>query len=491
MATPNIAFESGGDLLALFTRAMEKLGGLKNCLKENQPTIVAISMPFPEPAPVTTSFPLLRQLLQELKTLNLPQIQVCAVPDWGFNAQKVAHTLGISEFVKQCGAEFTAINQNGEAIPSNSSVKYPLYPLISKATNYISLPSIRFDPILGFFGACGTNYQFLFKPKKRSRNINFGFLLNRKKYSRSNWAVCEKNPEDIHKKFVDVILGSLSTRVPDLTVVDGSQVLVGQGPLLLTGGQPYSGNFLVAGNNPLAIDKCLAEKLGFKMDETLLLKEITQENLLDLQIPQEENTTGSSSSSQNPPPQKANNNLTSGLPSRLTVEQGKTCVLCQQNLRLLVDIMSNIGAKDLTYLEELNFISGIAPPQPPSLRNICLFGDCAINSTKKYEFHKIKQVKAAKKEKEKTPKKEKEKAAKKQKEKAPKEKKEKVSVKRNKSIVKIPGCPPSPLEVLQRLLQQYSGKNLPAVSFWLQVWKSLQNKSRNTLPKRRQGDGKP
>jgi len=466
MANPNIAFESGGNLPTNFARAMEKLGGFKTLLKVNQPAVVAISMPFPEPSPVTTSFALLEVTLKELKSLNLPKVQVCAVPDWGFEAKDVAQVLGIGDFVRQLGAEFISITRIAVS-SAGSNVKYALFPLISNAPNYIALPTVRFDPFLGFIGASGVNLQF---------------LRNARKWLSGNRGVCEKNPDELHEKFVDVILGSLSSRVPDLTIIDGSHILVGQGPLLLTGGQSYSDNFLLAGNNPLALDTYLAEILGFKKDATLLLQKITHGGFLDSEIQRNIGKISPNTSGISAIPPKANSNFTSHLPPRMTIGLGKTCVLCQRTLRFLTDFLCEIGEKDLTYLEEINFLAGIAPSLPPSFRNICLLGDCVINSTKKYEFHLIKQVKVTEKGKEKEPKK--------GKEKEPKKGKEKVSFKRNKTIIKIPGCPPSPLEVLRGLLRHFSGKNMPAISFWLQVWKGLQSKPSTALPKVWHGDEK-
>ncbi len=448
MANHNVVFENGGDLSKNFARAMEKLGGLKSCLKENQPAIVAISMPFPEPAPVTTSFALLGEVLKELKAMNLPRIQVCGVPDWGLDAQKVAQVLGLADFVRQFGAEFTVITQAGNAVPANSSVKYPLNSLISTAPNYISLPSVRFDPILGFIGACG---------------INFQFLLDAQKYASGKMTDCEKNPEAIHEKFVDAILGSLTSRIPDLTVIDGSNLLVGQGPLLLTGGRPYSENFVLAGNNPLALDKQLAEMLGFKMDETLLLKKIAPVGLVDLETRRDPSTVVPVFRSKNPPPLKAKPSLVNPLPSRLHVAQGQTCVLCQRNLRLIADLFTVMGEKDMNSIEELNFLAGISPPPPTSNKNICLFGNCAIQSTTKYDFRQIIHVKVTKKG------------------------TDKVVIKRNKSIVELLGCPPLPMDAIHRLIKRLSGKNMPSLSFWMQTWADL--KWKQTLPKEWKGEG--
>lgn len=440
MANLNIAIENGGNISENFAHAMEKLGGLKSCLKENQTAVVAISMPWPEPTPVTTSFALLGVVLNELKTLNLSQVQVCGVPDWGFDAQKVAQALGLTEFVRQFGAEFITSTQPEGATPTNPSIKFPLPPLISTTPNYISLPTIRFDPILGFIGACG---------------INFQFLSDAKKFAYGNMADCEKHPESIHERFVDAILGSLNTRIPDLTIVDGSNILVGQGPLLLTGGRPYSENFILAGNNPFAVDKQLAEMFGFKIEETLLLKKITSIGQSELGIP--------SVTLNNPPPLKANSSLISTLPPRMHVAQGRTCALCQRNLRFMADLFTIMGKKDLNSIEELNFLTGISPPPPVSNKNICLFGNCGIRSTTNYGFRQIKQVKVTKKGKEKT------------------------VIKRNKSILEMPGCPPLPLDVLRRLLKRFSGKNLPSSSFWMQVWADL--KWKQTLPKEWKGVG--
>ncbi len=450
MVNANVAFESNGDLLTLFTRAMEKLGGLKSCLKENQPAIVAISMPFPEPSPVTTSFALLEIVLEELEKLNLPKVQVCAMPDWGFDTQKVAQVLGLKDFVRQFGAEFLPLTQAGEADPVDSSIKYPLFSIIAKAPNYISLPSIRFDPFLGFIGACGINLQF---------------LVGAKRYITGSRADCEKNPEVIYEKFVDAILGSLNSRVPDLTIIDGSNILVNQGPLLITGGQSYPENLLLAGNNPLDIDTYIAETLGFKKDETLLLKKINSGGLLDVQAQRDPSAAAPALATQILPPRKAISNLKDSLPSRLNVVTGQTCVLCQRNLRFIADLFNVVGKKDLNSLEELSFLAGISPPLPSSSKNICLFGECAILSTKNSDFRHIKQKKVTKKG------------------------KDKLVVKRNKTIVEVPGCPPSPLDAIHRLIRRFSTKNMPTSSFWLQTLADLKWKQNTALPKVYKGEG--
>ncbi|HMF32519.1 MAG TPA: DUF362 domain-containing protein [Candidatus Lokiarchaeia archaeon] len=440
MEAPSLIVEFGEDLSISFALGMEKLGGLQSQVPPGKPIFIAISMPYPEPAPSSTSFAILDLVLAEIQSLNEPQVVVAAVPEWGFAAEKVANSLGLFELAKHYGAEFLVLDGIQRDLSSPTGIKATFPQELLDSSYFISIPSIRFDPLQGFIAACEVNTQF---------------LEVKEKLPQGNPKVCSENSLSLQDKALEAILMALNKRLPDLTIVDGYNILAGQGPALFTGGTQYNARFVLIGKNSFAVDLAIAKILGFASNEIPLIERAQQAGVVDEQAisPENEIILQQKQELVVPPP-RAVKDFTYNLPNRINVSEGNACCLCEQNLRVVCDFLREFGKKDLNLVEQLNFIVGSAPPTPRAKKNICIFGECARNASQNASFRSItiKRIVKTGEEKEVT--------------------------KRNKKILEIRGCPPLPLETLRHISKFFSPSNFPSTTFWLAAWGNLQSKQK-------------
>ena len=121
--------------------------------------------------------------------------------------------------------------------------------------------------------------------------------------------------------------------------------------------------------------------------------------------------------------------------------------------------------KDLIYINKQTFIVGHTPKQPENHKNVLLFGDCAVNSTRDYDFRMTTVTKEAPKLLESL-----KKVFKRKIEKNPRIK---TIKKQNKDILNLPGCPPDMKEVYAAILDYYTKKDVPNLRFYLDSLKIL------------------
>ena len=123
-------------------------------------------------------------------------------------------------------------------------------------------------------------------------------------------------------------------------------------------------------------------------------------------------------------------------------------------------------AKDLKYIIKESFLIGEKPVEPESPKNLLIFGDCAINSTKDRSFRILiiqKRKNIIKKAKSKISKK--------------KEKEVKQSSKLipNKHILELHGCPPDILKCVHSLIKFYGKDELPGLNLYYNLIDSYVN----------------
>jgi hypothetical protein len=149
-----------------------------------------------------------------------------------------------------------------------------------------------------------------------------------------------------------------------------------------------------------------------------------------------------------------------------TINSGRMCSGCFLNAYHLLNIMKTQMVKDLKYNPGNAFLIGLNPNGPERFKNIILFGDCAIKSTKNGKFRKIRMTSKKSSKKKKISKKSREKN---------KQKKEIIKFKTNKSILELPGCPPNIFTCLELIYKYYGKKNVPNLFLLRNFLKTLIN----------------
>jgi len=158
-----------------------------------------------------------------------------------------------------------------------------------------------------------------------------------------------------------------------------------------------------------------------------------------------------------------------------TAKTGNFCSGCYAQAYHFLNLMKTNMSKDLKYNPGNVLLVGKNPAEPQNFKNILLFGDCAIETTRNSDFRKI-HIESKKNVmdeiKSKTTKK-----------KNPKDK-AKIKIKPNKKILELSGCPPKLYDCIEPLIKYYGKSNSPNLVFFNQFIKlttSSKNKLKETL----------
>jgi hypothetical protein len=279
------------------------------------------------------------------------------------------------------------------------------------------------------------------------------------KYQRAERSI--KNGKDYvfldqyKRDLISKILDIYSIRKPDLVINDMFYFLEGAGPFVYSDSNLTSIGFGIIGRDAVAVDIVTSKLVGIDISESEILKEarnrklgITDISNIKIKGKIIENT-----------------NLDVKFPvkklediklNNTSIKTGRTCSGCFREAYNLLNFMKTHMTKDLKYIINQNFLAGLNPPEPESLDNVIVFGDCAIDSTKDREFRKIQKKsiidyvnivrgKLIKDFKSKNPPKTKEKT--------------------NKRILELPGCPPDLYETLNSLQKYYKKPQIPNLTF--------------------------
>jgi hypothetical protein len=147
-----------------------------------------------------------------------------------------------------------------------------------------------------------------------------------------------------------------------------------------------------------------------------------------------------------------------------TIKAGRICSGCFKEAYHLLNNIKTHMTKDLKYIKTQCFLTGKAPPEPESLDNIIIFGDCAIKSTSNREFRSVQTSRERNYL---------ESVKGKIKKDGESLKEPKVKVKVNKNIVEIPGCPPNLYESMFSIQKYYGKSQTPNLSYYNNLIKTF------------------
>jgi hypothetical protein len=265
-----------------------------------------------------------------------------------------------------------------------------------------------------------------------NRYQEIGFLLNRGK----DFLINDQYRNDLEFNILDVF----SVRKPDLVINDLFYVLESAGPYIYKDSILKKSGIVVLGNDSIAVDIITSDVMNLNTDENQLISKaikrhltvkdksnikILGENIADVKFNVEQCV----------------NKLGDIKLQNFTIKVGKICSGCFKQAYHLLNIIKTLMVKDLKYMAPNNnyFLIGENPPEPNYLKNdnIILFGNCAINITRKKDSKKIKK----------------------------KEKKKSIQ-KKSVNVIKIKGCPPWDIfDSLKKLFDHYNKKDTPELNF--------------------------
>ncbi len=456
MENTDVIIAKGIDHASAFLNGVKLLGGFKAVIDKDDIIFIKITLYDIQGFPSHSDLTILSLIVKECKEAGAKQIYIGSIPREGLETHEVEKIHRLVEILKFSGAEFSFLDDqnlcskiNLEA--SNEIIKIP--DILLKCDKFIIFNQINVHPLFQFSLAIQNSYS-LITPKYRQ-------VIESK--SQQNREHKNQYKEDLITKILDVY----QIRKPDLVINDIFQVLEQAGPYIYRDSNLKTTNLMIFGKDPIAVD--FATLKIFALDpysNELISNAIKREqnglkinNLNFIGEPIEQNTFHI---------KPCTKNLEQLDVYGTEIKTGTMCCGCYEQAYHLINFMKTFMTKDLVYIMKQTLLIGETPKEPENHKNVLLFGDCAVNSTRKYDFRKLiltkktpkifetlKKVLKKKTEKSATP---------------------RTIKKQNKDILELPGCPPTMKNLTSALIKYYSKKNVPNLHFYLQSLDILNKK---------------
>jgi hypothetical protein len=223
-----------------------------------------------------------------------------------------------------------------------------------------------------------------------------------------------------------------------------SYVLENAGPFNYRSSNLIKTNVLILGTDLISVDAITLRFLGFDILENDLLidareRSLGPENVSDITLLGED--IGKISIDVH----RCSSKLENIQVQNIYAHTGDKCSGCLLKAYHFFNFMDTKMYKDMKNISTHSFLVGLNPPEPLFEDNIILFGDCAIKSTKKYDFRtKMKKTFIRKKDKE----------------------------VENKNIFEIAGCPPDIDTCLKQVYDYFDKSDMPNLNYIMRTLKS-------------------
>jgi hypothetical protein len=272
----------------------------------------------------------------------------------------------------------------------------------------------------------------------------------------------ENLSKDLYKnKLTSKVIDVFSIKKPELTINDLYYILEGAGPYIFKDSILTKTNLMIIGSDAFAVDIVTLNLLNVEESDYELFAEMKKKGLESTDL-QNINILGENLEDVKIEIEFCEENLEQLNIKNFDIKTGTLCSGCYESAYYLLNFMKTNLTKDLKYNPGNVFLIGEKPPNPVNFKDVIIFGDCAINSTRNSEIRKImkhsdKNIlsditgKIVKK--------------------AEKKKKPKVIEKTNKRILELPGCPPPFTNSLNLIKHYYKKSNTPNLNFSIKLCK--------------------
>ena len=430
----------------LITTGIKNLGGISTFIDKGDQVFIKTNLSVPYGFPVNVNFESLRDLIVLCKEAGANQIFIGSFPDQGIKTQTIVNILGIRSYIEGLGAELLFLEDQTN------------YPLIDHAIKdkIIRIPKIvvESDKLIVFNQV---SIDPLFKISLSLLNLhsltpNYHQKTEKVIRSGKDYLSLDKFKQDL----ISDILDLYNIKKPDLVINDMFYFLEGAGPFVYRDSNLISPGLGIIGQDAIAVDFITLKLLSIDLSSSDLLKEARNRKLGITDI-SNITITGESVENINLKVKLSTDKLEDINIKNTTVKAGRTCSGCFREGYYLLNFIKTHMTKDLKYIKNQCFLTGEDPPEPESLDNTIVFGDCAINTTKNHEFRKIRtkadrnyveDIKGKIKKDYKS------------------QKTTKVKEKTNKRIIEIPGCPPNLFEGLYSIQKYYGKSQTPNLTFF-------------------------
>lgn len=457
MDDTDVIIAKGKDHTSAFLTGVKLFGGFKEIIERDDIVFIKITLNDIQGFPSHSNIGILRLIVKECVEAGAKQIYFGAIPRNGVETRDVERILDLGEALKSMGAEFSFLDDQNlcskiNLEESNETIMIP--DILLKCDKFIIFNQINVDPLFQFTFALENTYSLIL-PKYRKIKQDPKMQEN------------DVSNDQYKKNLITKILDLQQIRKPNLVINDLFYVMQQAGPYIYKDSNLVTPKLMIFGKEPLLVD--YATLKIFDIDPAtneLLSRAIKREqarldlnNLNFVGEPIEENVFHI---------KHCTKNLEQLDVYGTEIKVGTMCSGCYEQAYHLLNFMKTMMTKDLIYIKKQTFLVGQTPKEPENHKNVLLFGDCAVNSTRDYDFRMLTITKETAKLLESL-------------KKVFKRKVEKNTLtrtikKQNKDILTLPGCPPDMKEVYTALMDYYTKKDVPNLRFYLDSLKIL-NKS--------------
>jgi uncharacterized protein (DUF362 family) len=426
-----VVISKGNALKYCVINGIERLGGLKNYIKNDDQVFIKFNLNFPEGFPTNTNLDILEVIIQLCNIAGAKKIFIGGFPFKGIPIKSISDLLGLQNYINYLGAELAFLDNSDQFFQIKLNVnslknikrqttakikinskEFEIPKVILDSDKVISINQVNVDPI--FNVRLSINNSFSLVSNKNQENYN-------KSYEDINF---EKNFNELTSHIMDIF----SIKIPNLIINDLFYVLEGAGPSIYKDSNLKKTGIIVLGNDALAVDIITMKLLNLDINTNKLLIE-AKNRKLGISDTSAIQIIGENIESIKLNIKPCVSKLEDIKIVNFSIKAGQINLEEYQQAYHLLNFIKTHMIKDLKYISKTSFLIGKDPPEPEFLQNIIVFGDNAIKSMKKREF-KIQNKKGEK-------------------------------IKKSKNILVLPGNPPNFFDCIDRFLKFYGKKDLP------------------------------
>ncbi len=481
---PEVAISKGNTPKESLLKGIDILGGISKFIDEGDQVFIKFNLCLPGGFPINTNLDVLQTLINSCKKAGAKKVYLGSFPFKGVPIKVISDLLNLNEYFQTIGAELAFLDNsdNFENKEINrdqlKKIKYNSHTIVQIKNNEFLVPNIILNSNK-FISVNQINVNPLFKLNLSLLNL-YSIIptkaqeIGKEIRDTENYISLDQYKKDLISKIYDVF----AIKQPVLTINDLYYILEGAGPYIYKDSKLKKTGLMIIGADMISVDLITLNALNIDINESELIQQAYSKNKI---VPKISNIKilGEKLEDTRINVKLCVSKLDDIRVRNVSINFGKLCSGCFKQAYHLLNMMKTYMGKDLKYNLSNSFMIGENPTEPKKAENIILFGDCAINSTKDYNFRK----------KITEPKKDLIGDAKRKLKKESKSKKNiKVREKPNKNILNLPGCPPDVLNCLELILKYYRKKNVPNLNlltnmnkFWineesinkLKIWEAL------------------
>ncbi|MFX1372407.1 MAG: DUF362 domain-containing protein [Promethearchaeota archaeon] len=459
-----VAITKGNTPKECLSKGIDILGGISKFIDDGDQVFIKFNLCLPGGFPINTNFDILQALILSCKKAGAKHVSLGSFPYKGISIKLISDILHLNEYFQTLGADLAFLdnsNNYGKKIDQDNlkKIKYNSHTKVEIKDNEFLISNTILNSNK-FISVNQINVNPLFKLNLSLLNHYSIIPANFQEFGKKNRNKNDYLTRDLYKKaLISNIFDVFEIKQPNLIINDLFYVIEGAGPYPYEDSNLKKTGIIILGEEAISVDLVTLNALNVDINKSELIQEAQNRNfpvpkISDIKI------LGEKLEDIRTNIKLCASKLEDIRIRNISINSGKICSGCFKYAYHLLNFIKTFMDKDLKYNNKNSFLIGETPAEPEEGGHVILFGDCAINSTKDYNFRKKivgyktdlitdNQLKPKKESKSK--------------------KKKKVKKKQNKNILNLSGCPPDFFKCLESIFKYYKKKNLPNLNLLMNI----------------------